>query len=506
MLKVSERFEELMVEQEGNHARWEKYSHWTLPRLFIKEKLTAGDELQHDYQSVGAQAVNHLGNKLMIGLFGAAQPFFRMEADMQVQLELEAANVQGEVEKTLQRVEKESMKEMARSGLRFPLSELMKYLVTIGDCTLYMPQDKDDTPVLFTLPHYVQKRDLTGRVIEWISRDEKSFDALDEDEQEIVQAKERKAFNPRDKVKLYTRVKWNSRYKRYAVQQYVENAEVGEQGTYRDGELPFLFGAWTLLRGEDYGRGLVEEYAGDFESISIAEANLDDMGSMAAMLRLLVNPGGFVDAQKLMDAQNGEAVPGRDGDVTAFTVDKVRDMAAIADRVGTKVQRIASAFLMDRSQVRNAERVTAEEIRLIARDLETSIGGVYTLLADTLQLPVAKMLLRRVGFEGAGQSGQIEPVIITGLDALGRGSDIESWMTFAGSIAPLATLPEPAQMEINFGRTIAWLAAAAGLDQSMVMNSPDEKRQMIQQQQQMQEREAVLNAASRAAPNQTENS
>lgn len=48
--------------------------------------------------------------------------------------------------------------------------------------------------------------------------------------------------------------------------------------------------------------------------------------------------------------------------------------------------------LLNSAVQRNGERVTAEEIRYVAGELEDTLGGVYSLLSQELQLS----LIRRV--------------------------------------------------------------------------------------------------------------
>ncbi|WP_416142518.1 portal protein [Escherichia coli] len=42
---------------------------------------------------------------------------------------------------------------------------------------------------------------------------------------------------------------------------------------------------------------------------------------------------------------------------------------------------------------RTGERVTAEEIRYVASELEDTLGGVYSILSQELQLPLVRVLL-----------------------------------------------------------------------------------------------------------------
>ena len=54
------------------------------------------------------------------------------------------------------------------------------------------------------------------------------------------------------------------------------------------------------------------------------------------------------------------------------------------------------AFLLHTAIQRDAERVTAQEIRYMAEQLETAMGGVYSLLSQEFQLPLVKILMKRM--------------------------------------------------------------------------------------------------------------
>jgi hypothetical protein len=96
-------------------------------------------------------------------------------------------------------------------------------------------------------------------------------------------------------------------------------------------------------------------------------------------------------------------------------------MNSIKDRLG-------HAFLLTSGVVRNAERVTAEEIRMLSMELESSLGGLYSLLSSELQLPMVTRLMEVMGKKKSLPDlpkDVINPVIITGVEALGRGNDLQ---------------------------------------------------------------------------------
>ena len=63
-------FEQMKGERGTQESNWEQIAGWTLPYLYTQsEENSNQDEMQHDYQALGAQAVNHLANKIVMTLF-----------------------------------------------------------------------------------------------------------------------------------------------------------------------------------------------------------------------------------------------------------------------------------------------------------------------------------------------------------------------------------------------------------------------------------------------------
>ena len=55
------------------------------------------------------------------------------------------------------------------------------------------------------------------------------------------------------------------------------------------------------------------------------------------------------------------------------------------------------AFLLNTAIQRDAERVTAQEIRYMAQQLETAMGGIYSLLSQEFQLPLVTISYEKNG-------------------------------------------------------------------------------------------------------------
>ncbi|QDP58707.1 MAG: putative portal protein [Prokaryotic dsDNA virus sp.] len=446
----------------------ERYAGWTLPRLFPRDPLLEYDEMQNDFQSVGAQAVTNLGNKIMMALFQPAKPFFRMTLTQDQRQALVDNGISGaQVDASLAESEREAMRELDKIGARVSMIEIVQQLIVTGNTMLYIAPD--DKLNVYSLRDYVIQRDLRGTPTKIIIQESKVVNTLSD---ELAALAMSQGYNETDEVSLYTGICRVGK-DRFMVWQELEDMCYCHKrvGYYTEDTLPWIPLTWTLARGKDYGTGLVEEYAGDFHTLStLAEAMLD-YATVVTDVKNLVNPTGMTDVRALTEAPSGAYVQGRAEDLFAYTASK--DMAQASqflnERFDSVARRVASAFLLNSQVTRDAERVTAEEIRMQAHELESSLGGVYSRLASELQLPLAKRLLRKIdpAFK------DIEPTIVTGFDSLSRNSELDNIRALLQDLAGVAALPETAQAWIKMDDFIATLGAGHGVDYKKFLKDAD---------------------------------
>ena len=163
------------------------------------------------------------------------------------------------------------------------------------------------------------------------------------------------------------------------------------------------------------------------------------------------------------------------------------------------------AFLLNSAVQRNAERVTAEEVRYMAQELETALGGVYSILSQEFQLPLVKLLLARL--ERTGKMPKmpkdaVKPQIVTGIEALGRGQDLNKLSQFLQMLQPLG--PQIIAQNLNVDDYIDRLGASLGIDTGGLVKTLEQKAQEQQAVQMAQEQaltqQTMGKMAERAAP------
>ena len=77
----------------------------------------------------------------------------------------------------------------------------------------------------------------------------------------------------------------------------------------------------------------------------------------------------------------------------------------------------------------------------MAEQLETAMGGIYSLLSQEFQLPLVTYLMKRMAQANEIPSlpkNSVKPTIITGVEALGRGNDLQKLREFVAEIGNLA--------------------------------------------------------------------
>jgi hypothetical protein len=151
--------------------------------------------------------------------------------------------------------------------------------------------------------------------------------------------------------------------------------------------------------------------------------------------------------------------------------------------------------------VRNAERVTAEEVRLTQLELEQQLGGIFSLLTTSFLIPYLDrtlLVLQRTNELPKLPKDIIRPTIVAGVNALGRGQDREALTMFMGTIAQTVG-PEALMNFINPLEAIKRLAAAQGIDVLNLVKTNEQLAEEKEQAMQMQQQQTLLQQAGQLA-------
>lgn len=465
------------IKDKGLMERLRRYASLTIPSLLLPENIVhESTDQTHDYQSLGAQASNHITNKLMLAMFAPSRPIFRMQFGSKSKAELEQAGVDElDAQEGLAEAERTSQRKLDALGQRPKLYQIIRHLVVLGN--VLMKLEKENIRV-YGIEQYCVKRTQRGKMHTVVIREHILFDELDDDAQAAVLASNQHKYDMDSMVCHYIVVcKSGLGYKSYqAVDDVRLPVEFDEQwGT--EAECPYHALTWGLSDKADYGTGLVEEYSGDLEALSILAEGVVDGAVLASEIRYAVDPTGQTQAQDFNQTKNGDAFPGRKEDINVIQATTAQAVKIASDVADKWEQRIGRGFLMGSAVTRNAERVTAEEIRLTAQELETALGGVYSSLGVALQRPIALWLLGQTKISLKGTDIEIE--IITGLEALSRGGDLDALRLALRDAAELAALPPALLSRLKLDAVFLAIGQGHGINfRKFVMTEAEFKKAM----------------------------
>lgn len=472
----------------------------TLPHLMTDEGDQAWKKFATPYQAVGARGVNNLASSLLLSLLPPNAPFFRFVIDARAARNLESLSpkAKGEAEQSLSEMERLVMREIETLSIRVALFEALKQLIVTGNVLLYFP---DDGPMrVIRLDRFVVKRDPMGNVRRIVIKENVAPAMLPPEVQEMAKACMCAHENT---VELYTccHVLPDSKVEVYQ--------EVGGQiipdtvSIYPAERNPFLALRMNRVDGEDYGRSYVEQYYGDLVSLDSLSKSIVEAAASSSKVLFLVNPVGTTRAKKLAQSPNGAIIEGNAQDVTVLQVGKSADLQVALSTIGMINERLAYAFLLTEASIRNAERVTAEEIRLVTQSIERQLGGIYSLLSQEFQLPlVARIIDRLTKAKKMPKLNKnfITPTIVTGIDALGRGNDLSRLDLYLQGIAQILG-PGGLQQYIDFREYMNRRAASLGIDTKGLVKSEEEIMQEQQAAMQAQMMQQALPQATKSFGN-----
>ena len=482
-----ERYNQLVTDRRQFLDKAVDCSKLTLPYL-IQDDISSRpthETLNIPWQSVGSKCVVGLAAKLMLAILPPQGTFFKLQVREDKLGEDLPPQARSELELSLSKMERMVMDYIAASNDRVVIHQALKHLIVGGNALLFMGKDGIKN---YPLQRYVVNRDGNGNVLEIVTKELISRDVLGYDIPEPTPntGVDDTQGGHDDDVEVYTYVKLdNGRWTWH--QEVLDKIIQGTRSTAPKNASPWLPLTFNSVDGEQYGRGRVEEFLGDLKSLEGLSQALVEGAAAASKVIFLVSPSSTTKPSVIAKAGNGAIVQGRAEDVQVVQVGKTADFSTAANMASTIERRLLEAFLV--MNVRNAERVTAEEVRITQLELEQQLGGIFSLLTVSFLIPYLDrtlLVLQRSNELPKLPKDVIRPAIVAGVNALGRGQDREALTMFVQTIAQTLG-PESLMRFINPLEAIKRLAAAQGIDVLNLVKTEQElagqKEEMMQEKQ-----------------------
>lgn len=494
--KSEVQYESLGIVKDSLDGTWEDCAQLTLPAIFPSSDLDASEQMPSPFNSLGPSAVNALASKLLQALIPPTGPFFRLLPNKKL-LEGVEEEALKQLDKELSDLEQEVVEELNVQGLRVPLYEAMKLLIVTGNALLYKVP-KQGLKV-FSPHQYVVKRDFVGNVTELIVKETMSYVSLPnkvqtqlEESEEVFKDLEEGNDIKLQNVDVYTRMTKVTENTFITWQEIKDTILDGSIKTHARDKVPYIPLRWSTLNNEDYGRGLVEQYLGDLRSLEGLTQTIVEGSGIAAQFIFGLRPGSTLNVEDLNNAQNGEFVLGDlEREVSVLQVNKGPDLQVPMAMIQEIQSRLGRAFLMVQGNVRDSERTTATEVRATIGELESTLGGVYTVLASELQKPLLGLILQ----EMAPAAFKITDIsITTGVSAISRERDYQNLNTMVQAVSQFGEGAVDRYLKVD--NYFAQLATALGMNAETLVKSREEiqaeDQQRQAQQQEMMAQEAAM--------------
>ena len=475
--RISDTWATMTADKGDLIERSEEYARWTIPAIMPPDGMEGQEQVKGNVPT-GARLVNHLANRIVEVLFPISRPFFTVamtpEAKMEVEQELgeeQSGTMQEAVRDATSRLEEVAIRKLKLTEYRPVAILAAKHLIVTGNVLLR--RMADGSRVVYPVNRYGVHRDILGRERKVVLCEKKRFSTFDEDTQQSIREVHPNV-KDEDDMELLTMYEYEG--KRWKITQEADSVPLDTTTYLNDADYDLLVLDWSLHPGEHYGRGLVEDYAATFHNVDVCTEALMDLTAIIADIKFFVRPGSplSMDLATLNAAPRGTYFPGNAEDISVPEMRARGDLGTINELVTKWEGELAQAFLM--SNVRDAERVTAAEIRMLANELESSFGGLYSQLAQSWQQREAEYAISQVDFaaEIGKDSSTFEVLVTTGLESLSREGQIDNLRLAVGDLQMMEAVPEDIRGAMNPLRFAKFVFTNRSVDLQAFLNTPEE--------------------------------
>jgi len=495
---IAERFNDLDSQRRGHLDRGRINAQLTIPRLLPPEDWSEEISLPNPYSSVASKGVTNLASRMLAALIPLNDmPFFGFSMK-------DGVDAPPEAQLLLDTLSHQVYNRVASKNIRDSFFQALQSLIVVGDVCVKLMDDMTFRTI--RLDHYAVVRDVVGEVIELVHLEFVP-------EEEVIPAYSDQTYG----AGMWERPGFRTIYCRYVLleddtwhaEKEDDEGSVIETGSYE--VFPYAVLRWSSVTSENYGRSKVEEIFGDIQTLETYTQSMIDSMAAASTFFMGVSPTGVTELTDLASAQNGEWIAARQEDT--YVISPAQSMTPqiqnMQSAVATMRQAVSEAFLMQGGTTRQAERVTATEVRMQGQELENVLGGAFSAIARDLLEPMLKRAiyvmvneedldpeLEKEFFE----DGRISMNIITGLQALNQDSQLQKLMQMGEM---MRNLPPEAAQHFNWEEYGKALISNLGFDARHWVKSSEElaqeKQQMMEAQQQVDTQGAIQQGIAQGA-------
>lgn len=494
---LANRFTTMDMDRRAKLVRARECAQLSIPQLLPPENWTEQYALPQPFSSATAKGVTGMASRILSALMPLNDmPFFQFSLKDGTEPDPEAYTL-------MESLSYQVYRKLSSENLRSTVFQLLQSLIVVGDAVLIM--EDDFTYRLVRLDQYQVRRDVKGMVREIMYLEYELADPSEPAGDYDLHYGGGGGYSgdaPFSRTGYKTILcRWVHDEENdvwYSHKEY-SNGTFIDEGKYS--VCPVIPLRWSGVISENYGRSHVEENFGDIQTLEALTETMLQGQAASSTFWMIMNPTGPSELDDVVGQPNGAWLSVRPDDVTVLSpADTLRyQMQAVSQAVQEMRMTVAKAFLNESGQVRQAERVTATEVRMAGQQLEEVLGGAFSAIAKDLMEPIVRRAVFLMVENGDidprlaqefTPEGRLEVSITTGLQALSNDSDLQKLMQLGEMIR---NLPDDAAALFQWEEYGRALVGALGFDPRNWVQSKEEmqQEQMALQAQQMQQQAAA---------------
>lgn len=472
----------------------------TKSSVYLNSQVILPDSGSTDLPGSAVENFNSILQKI---LFPVNRPFFAFDVPQQAQEDsgLDETALQATLDASVLGM----LDILKQKKMYSALPKLFENTTIIGNGLLFMGYKVTD-PVTFISPaDFVWRRTATGICKELIIREVIAVRDLPEDLAKLLEKKgyvglkknqDHTSLYELRAVQKYTYVEFTEKSQK--ISEYVEDFKVGETFSRSSKEPIFIPVAPNVPVKTHYGVGKVQSAISSILQVRGATLGVARLNSLISNLKFEVPYNAVQTIKKLKNAKQTDYIPVPEkGSISLMNFGTV-NTGSLEMGMEVAKQEIARKFLVNSLAVRQAERVTAEEIRRLAEELTSVHSNLLQSYADQLQEPLVQYAMHHlelVSNEGKAVKDALQELdvkIITGTSAIDRVSESDNLVAMLQESAYLGSLPDYVVAFLKVSNILQKLAQARGIPSREIIKSQEE---IQEEQQRAREAEEAKEAA-----------
>ena len=498
-------FTKLKAKRSSWETNWELCAKYTMPQMYLEDSVRESGVEPEDLvigDSIGYECLNNFISQILKIAFPAQGAFFRVtkKKGNTPNFDLLAKNKHDAIFRSL---EDESMTALYRKGLHAQKTMLLGTMLCLGDVVYKIPKAKGEKIQVYDLNDVVIKRRRNGNVTDMIICEEVEFKYLPEDARVILQTKGKRKYSMDDVVKHYTHVCLNDHNKK-TVKYSVDDISLDTAENFTPSELcEYQIGSLTLKRGSNYAVGVVQQYLPDIHKANVYADTATDTAVVGSLVNWAIDPKANIRPEEFANREQGQPFGVKPADVQAIQANVGQHLQITQSMYNDIVQKLSRVFLLPNAVQRDAERVTAQEIRMVSQRLEETHNGLKAMIAENLQRPLAHLGLDAIDDEELNKyKGEVEISVVTAMEAQSRSMELDNMMASIGDTTVFNSVPPQVAERMKLPEVLNTIFTSRNTNADTFIKTEEEFQA---EQQAMAEREQAQQAQGQPqAPSQSQ--